>query len=169
MQIGIAERAAAYLDALRREADRKTAQFALVGWSFGAWVAQEMSVQAEQHGAPFSNLTMIDPPEPDCGSRMEDPSEEEIQTAFLYDLAPRLQGHQQNGLTLDNKVAPELQYHLGKIVRCCKSNMQSMRGHTPNTLDRTVTSLYIAAETAEGLLVSPISPADHLDKWRKKR
>jgi len=168
VQIDIAERAAAYLGALRRKANRKTAQFELVGWSFGAWVAQEMSVQAEQHGPPFSNLTMIDPPEPDCGSRMEDPSEEDIQTAFLYDLAPRLKGHQQNALTLDNKVAPELQYHLRKIVRCCKSNMQSMRGHTPNTLVRTSTSVYIAAETAEGLLVSPISPAYHLDKWRKK-
>lgn len=114
---------------------------------------------------PQTLLTMIDPPEPDVGARLREYSADEIQAAFLHDLLPNLT--QQNGSNrpLDSKIAPELQSHLDKIVTCCALNMASMRQHRPRNLANTHVRIFIAAQTAQGLLVAPIDVAAHCAKW----
>ena len=157
----IRDRAAQFLAAL---SDVDLRQLDLVGWSFGAWVAQEMAVQAQQQGAPLASLTMIDPPEPDCGLRLGHHSDAEIQTAFLHELMPRLGAG--GARPLDTRIAPELQNHLDRLVQCCALNMEAMRHHAPGDLRDTPTRLYIADRAAEGLLLAPIDATAHLVKWQ---
>lgn len=157
----IRDRATQFLAAL---SDIDLRQLDLVGWSFGAWVAQEMAVQAQEQGTPLASLTMIDPPEPDCGSRLGHHSDTEIQTAFLHELMPRLGAG--GARPLDARIAPELQNHLDRLVQCCALNMEAMRHHAPRDLRDTPTRLYIADRAAEGLLLAPIDATAHLAKWQ---
>ena len=160
----IAEKASAYLHALW-QALPSGSNITLAGWSFGAWVAQDMAVQAAEAGQPMEGLTLIDPPDPAVGKKMGSYSRGEIEEALLYELAPRLRGSDGKG-ALATQVAPELQSHLDKIVTCCDLNIKSMRGHVPKRLGTTPVKLYLARDKAAGLLVDPPAPQEQLGNWR---
>ncbi|WP_027835367.1 non-ribosomal peptide synthetase [Maritalea myrionectae] len=165
---GIKSRAKAYLQALDEKTGGERSQLELVGWSFGGWVAQEMCRLAEQEEHAIGYLTMIDPPEPDCGTQVSVHSKEDIQEAFLYDLAPRLKHTHDDRVSLKSQIAPELQVHLDNLVRCCQLNMAAMRDHSPGELEQTKVHLFIANDVAEGLLVNPIQPTEHVQKWKER-
>lgn len=155
----IKERAAAYLAALKQVVGLGTVR--LVGWSFGAWVAQEMAVQAEAEQNPVIHVTMIDPPDPECGSRIGTPTYAEIQTAFLEELEPQLS---QRGA--GNGISAEVKNHLDKLTSCCALNIESMKAHTLSPLEATHACVFIAENAAKGLLVKQIDSDKHLKKWR---
>ncbi|TDQ66266.1 amino acid adenylation domain-containing protein [Maritalea mobilis] len=161
----IQARAKAYLQALDQKTDQERQILELVGWSFGAWVAAEMCRLAEHQDNSFGYLTMIDPPEPDCGAEIAEHSKEEVQEAFLHDLAPRLN---KSHASLQSQIAPELQQHLENLVRCCQLNMAAMRAHVPGELRHTKVHLFVAGQVADGLLVDPIKPQGHMAKWGQR-
>jgi thioesterase domain-containing protein/acyl carrier protein len=165
-QIDLPQRAARYLDALDQTPNATTKNLTLAGWSFGAWVAQEMAVQSQKRANPVRRLTMIDPPEPDAGSRLAAYTTDEIEAALLHDLLPQLAPHAGSHRPLDSKITPELQSYLDRIVRCCEWNMEAMRRHRPRPLADTTVRIFIAEHTAQGLLVDPIDVAAHGAKWR---
>jgi amino acid adenylation domain-containing protein len=168
LPLSIKERARDYLSALDSKTNGQRNGLELVGWSFGAWVAQEMCRLAECDGEEIAYLTMIDPPEPDCGSNIGVHSKEKIQEAFLYDLAPRLKHTHDDQVSLHSQIAPELQVHLDNLVRCCQLNMAAMQAHSPGRLSKTKVHLFVANKAADGLLVNPIQPQDHVQKWKER-
>ena len=163
--LSLPERARHYLDALASELDFTTTKVELVGWSFGAWVAQQMAVQGWADGTNIAHLTMIDPPEPDSGPNLGTYTKDEIQAAFLHDLLPRLSEKGTAIRPLETRIAPEIQNHLDRIVQCCELNMNAMRLHRPAPLAGTFTRVFVAAQTADGLLLEPISAEAHHKKW----
>ena len=158
----IPAQAASYLAALGEHLDLTTSSVDLFGWSFGGWVAQEMAVQAERAGTPFNHVTMVDPPDPESGSRIGEFERAEIQSAFLYEIAPRLSGEDGSGQPLATQIAPELQNQLDRLVTCCALNMDAMKLHYPDKLGATPASVFVAKEAAEGLLVEKVAAQDQL-------
>ncbi|WMW03741.1 non-ribosomal peptide synthetase [Pseudomonas entomophila] len=130
--ISLEARAALYLDAIQAELP-DGASWRLVGWSFGAWVAQAMCALARDTGLELPALYLIDPPAPDAGTELKAIDEGQIQRVFEREFALR------NGETDGAR-------YLERLVACCRNNLASMLGHVPGVQAETTGQLFIATQ-----------------------
>ncbi|WP_248920048.1 hybrid non-ribosomal peptide synthetase/type I polyketide synthase [Pseudomonas entomophila] len=125
-------RAALYLEAIQAELP-DGASWRLVGWSFGAWVAQAICALARDTGLELPTLYLIDPPAPDAGNALQAIDEAQIQRVFEREFALR------NGETDGTR-------YLERLVTCCRNNLASLLGHAPGVLAEVTGQLFIAIQ-----------------------
>ncbi|MEP5761234.1 MAG: AMP-binding protein [Litoreibacter sp.] len=161
----VPDQAQSYLAALGKKLDLGSVKVDLFGWSYGGWLVQEMAVQAERAETPFHHVAMIDPPDPECGSRIGGIDHADIQSALLFESALRLSTKNILGQTVGAPISPDPQNQPNRLVTCCALNIDAMRTHQPAPLLRTPASVFVAKWAAEGLLVEPVGAQDQLDRW----
>ncbi|QXH54364.1 non-ribosomal peptide synthetase [Pseudomonas maumuensis] len=128
--LSLQARAQLYLDAIQAELPAG-ARWSLLGWSFGAWVAQALCALAVEAGRETPTLYLVDPPAPDAGTELQQIDEAQIQQVFEREFALR------------NGEADGARY-LERLVTCCRNNLASMLGHVPPMLADTPGRLFIA-------------------------
>lgn len=167
--MSIPERAKLYREALQAQYPATDFQWHLIGWSFGAWVAQEMASLQEAADAPAAAITLIDPPAPGQQVPMELMTDREIETVFLRELSQRwpAAGSLEKLEDLDKAGLPDgIARHAEALIRCCKANIASMTGHQLAPLSRTRATVFLAAEKASGMAPMPIKMETALQLWR---
>ncbi|MGW2817014.1 amino acid adenylation domain-containing protein [Streptomyces sp. NPDC001415] len=151
----LAERARHYHAALQARFPHGLWYWRLAGWSFGAWVAHGMAVEAESAGRPVEGLYLLDPPPPDAGPRFEAYDGTQLEAVFVHELG---QG---------NTAAPASEEALAyaeRLARCCRANLASMARHELPPLPRTPTRLWLATRPVPGL--PDLGSPDHqLELW----
>ncbi|WP_440092845.1 amino acid adenylation domain-containing protein [Pseudomonas syringae] len=139
--ISIVERARLYLLAVQAHRPDGGA-WRLVGWSFGAWVAQAMCGQLpSDRRQPV--LYLIDPPAPDAGAELAQIDEQHIQQVFQREFAARRPGLLGSSV-IDSGLIDDTPRYLHSLIACCQHNMASMVEHQPEPLPGTTARLFIA-------------------------
>ncbi|MBV4504329.1 amino acid adenylation domain-containing protein [Pseudomonas sp. BW13M1] len=128
--LSLAARAQLYLEAIQADLP-DGASWGLLGWSFGAWVAQAVCALAREAGHKPPTLYLVDPPAPDAGTELRQIDEGQIQQVFEREFALR------NGESDGAR-------YLERLVTCCRNNLASMLGHVPATLAGPTGRLFIA-------------------------
>jgi thioesterase domain-containing protein len=128
--LSLAARAQLYLEAIQADLP-DGASWGLLGWSFGAWVAQALCALARETGHEPPTLYLVDPPAPDAGTELRQIDEGQIQQVFEREFALR------NGESDGAR-------YLERLVTCCRNNLASMLGHVPATLAGPTGRLFIA-------------------------
>ncbi|RED45825.1 non-ribosomal peptide synthetase [Aestuariispira insulae] len=169
--LSIPERARLYREALEDQFPAADYQWHLIGWSFGAWIAQEMAALLEKGAPPAAAITLIDPPAPGQQVPMELMTDREIETVFLRELSQRwpAAGSLETLADLSKAGLPDgIARYAEALIRCCKANIASMTGHQLSTLNRTRATVFLAAEKASGMAPTPIKMETALQLWRAK-
>ncbi|TFH79391.1 hybrid non-ribosomal peptide synthetase/type I polyketide synthase [Pseudomonas kribbensis] len=135
--ISIVERARWYLQAIKAHLPDGCA-WRLAGWSFGAWVAQALCLQAQADGFRQPQLYLIDPPAPDAGAELAGIDERTIEQVFQREFAQRWPDVEGQALS------EERQAYLQRLTVCCRNNMASMVDFQPPALVATPVWMFIA-------------------------
>ncbi|MFJ2766356.1 amino acid adenylation domain-containing protein [Streptomyces sp. NPDC087300] len=131
----LTERARRYRDALWTRFPGDEWRTHLVGWSFGAWVAQAMAADPGDAGRRFDGLHLIDPPPPDAAPRFREYDESRIEAVFAHELSQSGSGA---------PAGPQAQAYAERLAHCCRANVTGMARHEPPRLDATPTWLWLA-------------------------
>ncbi|WP_375097982.1 MULTISPECIES: amino acid adenylation domain-containing protein [unclassified Pseudomonas] len=134
--IALQTRASLYLEAIHAELP-EGARWGLAGWSFGAWVAQAMCALGAQTGMALPRLYLIDPPAPNAGAHLARIDERQIQQVFEREFASR------RGAALGEA---EGAGYLERLVACCRNNLASMLGYSPEPLADVAVRLFVATQ-----------------------
>jgi thioesterase domain-containing protein/acyl carrier protein len=152
----IAERARRYHAALQVRFPPGQWRWRLAGWSFGAWVAVAMAVEAEAAGRPAGEVYLLDPPPPDAGPRLAAYDDAQLDTVFAHELA--------HGGGVD-RVGSEARAYAERLARCGRANLASMAAYTPPALAVTPARLWLAGRPTAGLpALEP--PEARARRWR---
>ncbi|MFF3754730.1 amino acid adenylation domain-containing protein [Streptomyces sp. NPDC002018] len=151
----VAERARHYHAALCARFPDGVWRRQLAGWSFGAWVALEMAVQAEAAGRPADALHLLDPPPPGAGALFRTYDETQFEAVFANEL-----GH-----SGDAPAGERARAYAQRLARCCRANLRSMTDHHVRPLATTPTRLWLAEQPVTGL-PSLGSPEEQRALWR---
>ena len=138
----IAERARRYHAALQARFPHGQWRWRLAGWSFGAWMAVAMAVQAEAAGRPADEIYLLDPPPPDAGPRLAAYDDAQLDTVFAHELA--------HGGEAD-RVGSQARAYADRLARCGRVNLASMAAYTPPALAVTPARLWLAGRPTAGL------------------
>ncbi len=152
----IAERAGRYHAALHARFPREQWRWRLAGWSFGAWVVVAMAAEAETAGHPADEIYLLDPPQPDAGSRLAAYDDAQLEVIFASELShggapdrPGLQGRA----------------YAERLARCGRANLASMAVYSPPVLAVTPARLWLAARPTEGLPAAE-QPSAQAQRWQ---
>ncbi|MET1077652.1 MAG: amino acid adenylation domain-containing protein [Pseudomonas sp.] len=140
--IGLAERAALYLRALERAYPRQAHDWHLVGWSFGAWVAQAMGGVVQAGGQVPPPLYLIDPPAPDAGVALARFADRDIEEVFLRELTQHWPDAASPGAR--NRIPAELQDYVRRLLQCCRRNIASMADFQLTPLEQGSSHVFVA-------------------------
>ncbi|MFE0172186.1 amino acid adenylation domain-containing protein [Streptomyces sp. NPDC059002] len=138
----LAERARRYHGALRARFPHGEWRTHLMGWSFGAWVAQAMAADAQSAGRPVAGLHLLDPPPPDAAPRFQAYDESRIEAVFAHELSQAGSGA---------PAGPQAQAYAERLAHCCRANLTGMAHHEPPHLTGTPTWLWLARRPVAGL------------------
>ncbi|QEU96595.1 non-ribosomal peptide synthetase [Streptomyces kanamyceticus] len=152
------ERARRYQDALRARFPHGEWRTHLVGWSFGAWVAQAMAAGARDAGRPFDGLHLLDPPPPDAAPRFQEYDESRIEAVFAHELSQSGSGA---------PAGPQAQAYAERLAHCCRANLRGMAEHEPPRLTGTPTWLWLACRPVPELPAHG-SPEHQQGLWQER-
>ncbi|MFE3824719.1 amino acid adenylation domain-containing protein [Streptomyces sp. NPDC059092] len=151
----LADRARRYHAALVARFPAEEWRFRLAGWSFGAWVAAEMAVEAETAGHPVASLDLLDPPPPGSGARFQAYDEAQLDTVFAAEL----------GSSGGAASGEHARAYAERLAACCRANLRSMATHEVRRLTATPARLWLARQPVAGV-PSLGSPEEQWGRWR---
>lgn len=141
----IADRAVAYLEAVRAAFPDPNSRLSLAGWSFGAWTALSMAALAEADGRPVDAVHLLDPPPPGAGQQLAAYDEEQVDAVFARELS----GNGGGRLPESGRAYAE------RLAHCCRTNLAAMAEHRLPRLHRTPAEVWLAQRPLEEGLLTP--------------
>lgn len=161
----LAERARQYDAALNARFGGPHHRLHLAGWSYGARVAMEMAVLAEEAGRAPATLHLLDPPPSRAEALADAYDEAHLQRVFAAELGTAVAAPPTGSSTVTQATSPDPgRAYADALARCCRANLRSLAGHRVRPPVTVPTTLWLAEHPTEGL-PAPGDPRETDREW----